>query len=739
MEKSAEDPFEWVGATIAGKYAIDAVVGEGGFGVVYCARHLGFEEKVAVKCLRIPTSLVGADRERFFASFMAEGRLLHQLSRSSSGIVQALDVGAAVSPNKTWTPYLILEWLEGKSLEQDLALRRKQGNGGRTIAEAIELLDPAARALSLVHEQGVAHRDIKPANLFLAEVGGRRTVKMLDFGIAKVITETADVTRAFQATGTALQAFTAQYAAPEQFSRRFGATGPWTDVFALALVFVETVSARAPLSGDDATQLFVAAADEAHRPTLRALGVDAPDSIEAVLRVALAVDPQQRYKKSGEFWDALMAAAIQSDQYRPEQRSSVLSGEALIASGGSAPNGASASSAEAAAPPALVAAESSGREPTRAATRVASTTQVQSKLDLSVLARDERATWIRVAVAACVATGFFAGAAALGFALWKEEQTPSELAPTTSASEPDIVAGPSRVEHASSAAAVPEPSLAPRASAPEHAPWPAPSHSGPSTLPDMGLEVPAGRAGGRELWVDDFHVARRPGDGGRALLMAQAYCAQVGRFLCTETQWLRACEAHPELGMVESWTLSAERGGMVVRGGKSCASQSIQRGSQAEPNRAGLCCERAVALDLKGFNTMTMTNLAKRLRELESAQNQREPLALTELLDKKVTIEKNLYSAESAGQFFQESFKKWPDQWTLLDNCEVSVKTAQTVQRTRRGYRKRAAHATWTVDCVETRHRSGEIAVVKERYVLNDGLELTAMSEQEAVRPWGPP
>ena len=101
----------------------------------------------------------------------------------------------------------------------------------------------------MAHEQGIAHRDIKPANLFIAEVGGRQTVKVLDFGIAKVITETASLTRAFEMTGRSLQAFTARYGSPEQFSRRYGATGPWTDVFALALVLIETVAGTASARG----------------------------------------------------------------------------------------------------------------------------------------------------------------------------------------------------------------------------------------------------------------------------------------------------------------------------------------------------------------------------------------------------------------------------------------------------------------------------------------------------------
>ena len=71
---------------------------------------------------------------------------------------------------------------------------------------------------------------MKPANLFLAEIGGNRTLKVLDFGIAKVLSTVSSITQALSETGASVKAFTPQYGAPEQFHRRFGATGPWTDV-----------------------------------------------------------------------------------------------------------------------------------------------------------------------------------------------------------------------------------------------------------------------------------------------------------------------------------------------------------------------------------------------------------------------------------------------------------------------------------------------------------------------------
>ena len=130
------------------------------------------------------------------------------------------------------------------------------------------------RALGVAHGMGIAHRDIKPANLFLVEVAGKRTIKVLDFGIAKVLAESDSVTRAFEETGGTVQAFTARYGAPEQFSRRFGATGPWTDVFALALVLVEVVLGTPALDGHRrraAVRRRLRQADSPHpaRPRLR--------------------------------------------------------------------------------------------------------------------------------------------------------------------------------------------------------------------------------------------------------------------------------------------------------------------------------------------------------------------------------------------------------------------------------------------------------------------------------------
>ena len=235
LHDSLEATHAWVGQR-RGKYRGDEVVGHGD-------RHVTGDNWASregrLKCLIAAQGAAGGDRDSF-RTLVAEGSLLLQLSRATTGVVQAWTGGRGFA-QKIWTPYLVLEWLEGTPLDRELLRRRQASEGGRSLGEAIELLDGAVRALGVAHGMNIVHRDIKPANLFLVQVAGKRTIKVLDFGIAKVLAESDSVTRAFEETGGTVAAFTARYGAPEQFSRRFGATGPWTDVFALALVLVEVM------------------------------------------------------------------------------------------------------------------------------------------------------------------------------------------------------------------------------------------------------------------------------------------------------------------------------------------------------------------------------------------------------------------------------------------------------------------------------------------------------------------
>lgn len=305
---SESDLFRWVGATIDGKVLVEAVAGEGGFGVVYRALHLGFQEPVAVKCLKLPSGLTTARRDAFLGGFMTEARVLRRLCRATSGVVEALDVGASAAPTGAWTPYIVMEWLDGESLEGHLLRRKNARVAPYSLPDAVAFLDPAAEALAVAHDLSIAHRDIKPANLFLTQLGKKLSLKVVDFGIAKVLADNVISAEGMVRGGEEILAFSPQYAAPEQFDPKLGETGPWTDVFAFALVLLEVVSGKPALRGDGYFQHMMAALDPDQRPTFRGWGVHASIDAEEVLAKALAREPSQRFKSVTEMWEAFTRA-----------------------------------------------------------------------------------------------------------------------------------------------------------------------------------------------------------------------------------------------------------------------------------------------------------------------------------------------------------------------------------------------------------------------------------------------
>ena len=305
-----EDSLGLLGTTVAEKYAIESVVGEGGFAIVYRATHLIWKRPVAIKVFKALDDVAPEHRERMMEGFIQEGTLLAELSEKTAAICQARDIGMVTLPQGTEVPYMVLEWLEGRTLEDVLTDEKARGVTLRSITEAVHFIEPAAEALALAHEKGIAHRDVKPANIFVLgdPRSERSTVKLLDFGIAKVVQDAQKMGGSFMKTAGVATSFTPAYGAPEQFSRTFGATGPWTDVFAFALVVSEIVSGRDPIEGENVAQLAFGSMNEGMRPTPRALGAKVSDAVEAVFLKALAVKLLDRYASAGEFWNALRAS-----------------------------------------------------------------------------------------------------------------------------------------------------------------------------------------------------------------------------------------------------------------------------------------------------------------------------------------------------------------------------------------------------------------------------------------------
>jgi serine/threonine protein kinase len=300
------DPLGWVGSMIGGRYRVERLVGEGGYGVVYLAHDLRFNSARAIKCLR-PDRLATARRPWLVDQLRAEGRLLDRLS-GHPAIVRVYDIDEATSPNGVWTPYLVLEWVEGHTLRREIEDRAGHGNRHLAPEEALDLLEPAFSALALAHKTGIVHLDIKPDNLMVTQAGAHKTVTVLDFGVAKIVRDATGTGAERDTTGELRRPFTGSYAAPEQHDSRYGKTRAQTDVFSLALVFVEVVAGRRALDSSSDLRLLQDVFNEERRPTLRELGYPASDELERVLRRALDVHPGNRYDDAGSFLEALRRA-----------------------------------------------------------------------------------------------------------------------------------------------------------------------------------------------------------------------------------------------------------------------------------------------------------------------------------------------------------------------------------------------------------------------------------------------
>jgi len=303
-----EDILGLCGTVVADKYEVLEAVGKGGFAVVYRAKHLLWNRPVALKVFKALGGSSPSGSKALTDDLVKEASVLAELSEQTASICQARDLGVLTTKAGESLPYMVLEWLEGKTLAETLLNEQSAGMPPRSLAASVTLLDPIAEALALAHAHGIAHRDVKPANVFLAVGGDGKSlsVKLLDFGIAKVVQDAQRTGGAFHKTEGQVTSFTPHYGAPEQFSRKFGATGPWTDVFALALVVTECAIGRRIVRTNDFVEMAKLATDTSQRPTPRRLGLDVSDATEAVFTRAVAVMPQDRYPTAGAFWIALL-------------------------------------------------------------------------------------------------------------------------------------------------------------------------------------------------------------------------------------------------------------------------------------------------------------------------------------------------------------------------------------------------------------------------------------------------
>jgi serine/threonine-protein kinase len=310
----ADDVFGIVGTTQGGSFRVDEPVAEGGFAVIYRAYHGAFRSNVALKCLKIPRALTEAEQKEFLEKFREEAQVLFWLSSSIPSVVRPLHVGTLINTDK-FVPFIALEWLDGSTLDHLISSRALAGKPPMSLPAVLKMLTPVAEALCRAHKfptpEGVVtvvHRDLKPENIFITSVNGKEAAKILDFGIAKVKSATTHMVGRQSAEASAVSGFTPAYGSPEQWlPKRYGQTGPWTDVWGLAITVVEALCGHAPIDGEHAAMMG-SAIDPERRPTPRNEGVAVSDEVESIFAQALAVDPRDRFHDIGAFWNALCRA-----------------------------------------------------------------------------------------------------------------------------------------------------------------------------------------------------------------------------------------------------------------------------------------------------------------------------------------------------------------------------------------------------------------------------------------------
>ncbi len=274
------------------RYQVESLLGTGGFGAVYKARHVHTDAFVALKVLK---RHLGAD-PGMVERFLREARAAAAVG--SDHIVRVLDAGQSTDG----TPFLVLELLEGVDLK-DLATNEAPLPPMRVVLLCLQVLD----GLEAAHKKGIVHRDMKPANAFVVrKVDDRGTdkdfVKLLDFGISKMHAESG--TSGLTMTGVAMG--TPSYMAPEQFfdARSVDARA---DVYSVAVMMYELLSGRLPLDASSYAELIVKVRTESPLPLLQ-VAPSVPKSLADAVMVGLAKEKEQRWGSAKEFNHALRAA-----------------------------------------------------------------------------------------------------------------------------------------------------------------------------------------------------------------------------------------------------------------------------------------------------------------------------------------------------------------------------------------------------------------------------------------------
>ena len=278
-----------LGEVLKDRYELVKTLGEGGMAVVFEARQKETGQRVAVKVLapelaRDPEIVARFDREA-----RAVGRLR---TRHVAHVIEVACTDRGV-------PFMVMDFLDGCDLASELALRRSL-----PVEEAVDYVLQTAAAMEEAHRAGIVHRDLKPANLFLTTEGTLRCVRVLDFGISKLVGEASKLTGAGAALGTVI------YMSPEQV-RSSGDVDQRADIWSLGVILYELLAGRAPFEGPGHKVAIAIVSQDA--PDVRTF-VQVPEPLAAAIARMLARDVEKRVSDMREVAQ-LLAPFVEADSY----------------------------------------------------------------------------------------------------------------------------------------------------------------------------------------------------------------------------------------------------------------------------------------------------------------------------------------------------------------------------------------------------------------------------------------
>jgi serine/threonine-protein kinase len=270
-----QDPL--IGTVLSGSYEILSVLGQGGMGVVYKARHNLMERIVAIKMLQAQLITDSMSVKRFQHESKAAGAIKHP------NVISIFDFG--ISP--TGQPYIVMDYLEGTPLSDEI---KKEGQIG--VERTIKIMAQACDALEHAHKQGVIHRDLKPSNIVLINFDGDKDfVKVVDFGVAKLLTgtESQKLTQVGEVCGSPV------YMSPEQCKGMD--LDNRSDIYSMGIVVYEALTGRLPILGKTMVETMFEHVSSPPKPIAEARpDLYIPERLEAVIMKALSKDPKDRHE-----------------------------------------------------------------------------------------------------------------------------------------------------------------------------------------------------------------------------------------------------------------------------------------------------------------------------------------------------------------------------------------------------------------------------------------------------------